>query len=95
MYMRVTHYRMKPNAVEAAKAMLEQMKVQVMGIPGMLRFTNAINDDGVGCVVAVVESKETSDASQESVTAAWAAFADLLDGVPEAQGFEVFVDWSN
>lgn len=95
MFMRVTHYRMKPNAIPAAKAMLEQMKDQVMSMPGMIRFTNSINEDGSGCVVAVVESKELSDANAGRVADAWAAFADHLDGMPQPHGFEVFADWSN
>ncbi len=95
MYMRVTHYRMKPASVDAAKAMLGHMKEQIMSMPGMLRFTNSINDDGAGCVVAVVESKALSDANAGRVSEAWAAFADHLDGTPEPHGFEVFADWSN
>lgn len=95
MFMRVTHYRMKPSAIEAAKAMLDQMQEQIMSMPGMIRFTNSINEDGSGCVVAVVESKELSDANAGRVAEAWAAFADHLDGAPEPHGFEVFADWRN
>ena len=95
MFMRVTHYRMKPSAITAAKAMLEQMKEQIMSMPGMIRFTNSLNDDGTGCVVALVESKEASEANASRVAEAWSAFADHLDGAPEPHGFEVFADWSN
>ena len=95
MFMRVTHYKMKPNAITAAKAMLEQMKDQIMSMPGMIRFTNSINDDGSGCVVALVENKEISDANATKVTEVWSTFADHLEGLPEAHGFEVFTDWSN
>ena len=95
MYMRVTHYKMKPASIDAAKVMLDQMKDQIMSMPGMLRFTNSINEDGTGCVVAVVESKATSDANAGRVSEAWAAFADHLVGAPEPHGFEVFADWVN
>ncbi|WP_299850093.1 hypothetical protein [uncultured Roseovarius sp.] len=95
MFMRVTHYKMKPNSIVAAKAMVAQMQEQIMGMPGMLRFTNSINDDGSGCVVALVESKALSDANAGRVAEAWAAFSDHLDGAPEPRGFEVFADWSN
>ena len=56
---------------------------------------NSINDDGSGCVVALVESKEISDANATKVTEVWSTFADHLEGLPEAHGFEVFTDWSN
>lgn len=95
MFMRVTHYKMKPNSVASAKAMLEQMKDQIMAMPGMMRFTNSINEDGTGCVVAVIESKELSDANAGRVAEAWAAFADHLEGAPVPHGFDVFADWSN
>jgi len=95
MYIRVTHYQMKPESVEAAKAVLHQMKDQIMAMPGMLRFTNSVNADGSGCVVAVVESQETSDANKEAVAAAWSKFAEHLTGPVEPHGFEVFADWSN
>ena len=95
MYLHVTHYNMKPESVDAAKELLQQMKSQIMSMPGMLRFTNSVNADGSGCVFAAVDSKETSDSNQEAVAAAWSQFADHLTGVPEAHGFEVFADWSN
>ncbi len=95
MFMRVTHFKMKPEAIGAAKALMDQMKDQVMAMPGMMRFTNAINEDGTGCVVAVVESREISEANAPRVAEAWAAFADHLAGAPEPHGFDVFVDWAN
>ncbi len=95
MYIRVTHYQMKPGSVEPAKELMNQMKDQIMAMPGMLRFTNSLNADGSGCVVAVVESQEISDGNKEAVAAAWSHFADHLAGPPEPHGFDVFVDWSN
>ena len=75
-------------------AMIEPMKDQIMGLPGMIQFINTINPDGSGCVISVVESQEISDANQEKVTAIWGHFADHLEGPPNAQGFEVFANWS-
>lgn len=95
MFMRVTTYSMKPGSLDQAKAMLETMKNQIMAMPGMIRFTNSVNDDGSGCVVAVIESREISEANAPAVAEAWAQFADFLTSPPEAHGYEVFADWSN
>lgn len=95
MFMRVTHYKMKPESIDAAKTLLDQMKGQIMQMPGMIRFTNSVNEDGTGCVVAMVESRAASDANAEHVAKAWAAFADHLVSAPEPHGFDVFADWAN
>ncbi|MEP1208042.1 MAG: hypothetical protein ABJM29_18220 [Rhizobiaceae bacterium] len=95
MYARVTHFKMKPGSVATAKAMIEPMKDKIMGLPGTVQFINSVNDDGSGCVVAIVESKEQSDANQESVAAIWAHFAEHLEAAPTPEGYEVFVNWSN
>lgn len=95
MYARVTHFNMKPEMVEDAKARLEHMKPQVMSLPGIKHFINSINDDGTGCVVAVVESREISEANNDAVEKLWSIFADHLAAAPEASGFEVIANWSN
>lgn len=95
MFARITNYKMKPESIDAAMALLEQLKPQIMGMPGMVRFINAIDENGAGCVVSVVESQEISDANQEAVQAMWANFAEFLESPPTPQGFGVIADWSN
>lgn len=95
MYARVTHYRMKPESVESGTALLHEMKDRIMALPGLIHFINSVNADGSGCVISIVESKETSDANAEAVQAIWAAFADHLAGAPEMNGFDVIANWSN
>ncbi|MGH1407761.1 MAG: hypothetical protein ACRBBJ_14490 [Rhodomicrobiaceae bacterium] len=94
MYARVTHYKMKPESVEIATAMLEQMKDPIMSLPGLKQFINSINADGTGCVYTIVESKEISDANQNAVASIWAQFSEHLEQAPEAQGFDVIANWS-
>lgn len=95
MHMRVTHYKMKPEAVETATGMLHEMKAQIMALPGMHQFINSINADGTGCVISVVESREISEANEPAVQSIWAHYSDFLQAVPEANGFDVIVDWRN
>ena len=95
MFARVTRFKMKQGSVAEAKAMIEPMKAQIMGLPGVVQFINTINDDGSGCVISINESQSQSDANQEQVAAIWANFADHLEGPPSPEGYEVFVNWSN
>ena len=38
MHVRVTHYKMKPESIAAATALLEQIKGQIMGLQGLKQF---------------------------------------------------------
>ena len=95
MHIRVTHYKMKPDAIEEATAKLHEMKSQIMALPGMHQFINSINADGTGCIVSMVESREISEANEPAVQSIWAHYSDYLLAVPEAAGFDVIVDWRN
>ena len=95
MYMRVTHFKMKPDAVAGAMAKAEGLKDQIMGLPGVVRFLNSINEDGTGCVVSINESKAQSEANSAAVQGIWANFADDLAAPPEVSGYEIGLDWSN
>lgn len=94
MFARITRYKMKPEATEAATAKLNQMKSEIMALPGMIHFVNSMNSDGSGYVVSVVESKEISDANQQAVGKIWAVFAEYLESEPEGAGFDVIANWS-
>lgn len=95
MYVRVTHYKVKPESIEAGKQLIEDLKPQIMALEGMKTFVNAINEDGEGCVMSLVESRTVSEASAAKVSALWAEFADHLERPPKPEGFEVFAHWSN
>ena len=95
MFARVTRFKMKPGSREAATALMEDVKSEVMGMPGMHHFINAMNDDGSGYVVALVESRETADANAPKVKELWGKFADHLEAMPAPEGFDVIANWSN
>ncbi|HSM40911.1 MAG TPA: hypothetical protein VK862_09175 [Afifellaceae bacterium] len=91
MYARVTKYRMKPEAMNDSIALLEQLKPEIMALPGMIQFINVANEDGNGYVVALVESKEVSDANKDRVAQIWARFTDFLADFPEPAGYNVLM----
>ncbi|MBW4708685.1 hypothetical protein KX928_12920 [Roseobacter sp. YSTF-M11] len=94
MFVRVTHYKMKPESVPVMTEKLNELKPQIMALPGIHQFINTLNEDGSGCVVSVVESREISDANASAVAALWANFQDHLTAPPNAGGYDVIVNWS-
>lgn len=95
MHARVTPYRMKDGARETAISRMNDLKEAIMAMPGMRNFINVMNDDGTGYVVALVDSKEISDANFDRTMEMWGRFSDLLEATPDATGYEVMANWAN
>ena len=93
MFARITQYKMKPGMRDAAEAKMNELKDQIMGMDGMHSFTNVMNADGAGYVVAVVQSEAASTANAPKVAELWGHFADFLEGPPTPAGFDVLVHW--
>jgi len=93
MYARVTAFKMKPGSRDAATAKLNELKDQILGLPGMQKFYNVMNEDGNGYVIALVTDQATSEANAEKVASIWANFAEFLEAKPEPKGFDVVLDW--
>ena len=77
MFARITQFKMKPGMRNAAEAKMNELKDQIMGMDGMHSFTNVMNEDGTGFVVAVVQSEEKSNANAPKVAELWGNFAEV------------------
>lgn len=95
MFSRVTPYQLKPGARDAAIATMNEMKADIMALPGLKQFINVIGEDGKGYVISVVESKEASDGNMERVKALWGRMGPHLAAMPVPEGGDVVADWSN
>lgn len=93
MHARVTKYKMKADRFDDAKAFMESVKGEILAMPGMKHFINVANDDGSGYVVALVESREISEANADKVKAMWGRFGEYLEAMPTPEGYEVIADW--
>ena len=91
MYARITKYKMKPESLDAATALVKSLKPRIMAMPGMIEFINVMDKDGSGYVVSLVESEATSQANQGAVATLWSQFADYLAGPVEASGHDVIM----
>lgn len=94
MFARITPFKMKAGSRDEARKIMDRLKDQIMGLKGMKHFVCAMNEDGSGYVVALVESKAASDANQPKVRELWANFSTLLERQPEPQGFDVIEEWA-
>lgn len=94
MFARVTQYQLKAGARDAAIATMEEMKSDILGLPGMKQFINVLGTDGTGYVVSVVESQELSDSNAERVRALWGRMADHLAEMPTPNGGDVVANWT-
>lgn len=94
MYARVTKYRLKPGHIEAATALAESMKPDIMALPGIQQFLNVVNDDGAGYVIALVSSEAEAQGSLPRVKEIWGRMGEHLAGMPTPEGFDVVAHWT-
>lgn len=95
MYARITTFRCKPDKMKDAIALAEEMKSEIMGIPGLKHWFDTGNDDGSCAVVAIYESREAAEAASATAKEIFGRFAECLDSEPQPQGYEVLVHGSN
>ena len=84
MFARVTHYKMKPGSRDATTVIMNSLKSQIMGMPGMHNFINVANEDGSGYVISVVESEATSNSNASKVAELWGAFSNHMEAAPQS-----------
>ena len=95
MYTRITTYHCIPEKLEEATKLAEELKPQIMGIPGLKHWFSAGNEDGNCAVIAVYESREAAEAAAETARALFGRFAEYMDSEPQPQGYEVMLHGSN
>ncbi len=95
MFARISTYKMNPESVAEAEAKLQQLMPEIMGMDGMLSFTNVVDADGNGVVVSVVESEDKSNSNRERVANIWSEFNAYLTEPPAVRGYRVLAHESN
>lgn len=94
MFARITRYKRKPGTRQEASELLDTMRDEIMALPGMIQFTNMMHSDGMGYLVAIVESEAKSNAHAAKAAAIWARFAQYMETFPVADGYDVVANWS-
>ncbi len=84
MHARITKFRIKPDAAEAATAKLEEMRPRITALPGMQHFIHVANDDGEGYVIALIDDQNVNNPPTAKIQAIWSEFSEHLAAPPEA-----------
>ena len=92
---RITRFKMRPDAADAARGLLEELREEIMGQPGIRRCIAVMNADGSGYVLALTDERGGLPESVDRVRILWHKFHDHLEAVPEPEIYEVVADWSN
>ena len=95
MQARITRFKMRPDAVEAAESLMQELRGEIMGQPGVGKCMIVMNGDGSGHVVTLIDDRGGSPESVDRVRVIWHKFHDHLEAVPEPEIFTVVADWSN
>jgi hypothetical protein len=94
MQTRITRFKMRPDAIDAARDLLGRLRAEIMAQPGIERCIIVMNPDGGGYVIALTDERGSLPESVDRVRSLWHKFHDHLEAVPEPEIFEVLADWS-
>lgn len=94
MQTRITRFKMRPEAADPARALVDRLKDEIMAQPGMQRCIIVMNPDGSGYVIALIDERGTSPESIDHVRGLWHKFHGHLEAMPEPEIFDVVADWS-
>jgi hypothetical protein len=93
MQVRITRFKMRPESVAEARALMEDLREEILGQPGMRHCQIAMNSDGSGYVVAQIDEDGISPEGVDRVRAVWHKFHDYVETPPSPEIYEVVADW--
>ncbi|MGB5559732.1 MAG: hypothetical protein WBN04_17200 [Paracoccaceae bacterium] len=95
MYARVTPFKMKPGSKAAATKLVNDLKSQIMALPGIQQFINVIDDSGAGYVISLTDVKTATPETNEKIKEIWSGFAHHLEAMPTASTYDMIANWKN
>ena len=93
MQARITTFKMRPDAAGEARALMERLKDEIMGQPGIRHCLIVMNADGSGHVIAMIDEPGSSPEAVDRVRGLWHKFHDHLETMPSPEIYEVIADW--
>jgi hypothetical protein len=95
MYARITTFRLNTEKSDDALALAEELKPEIMAIPGIKYWFDTGNEDGNCAVIAIYESEEAAEAAKGMASTLFARFAEYMETEPQPQGYKVLVHDTN
>ncbi|PRY22720.1 hypothetical protein CLV78_106262 [Aliiruegeria haliotis] len=89
MFVRITPFKVKPEAVDGAIHHLLRTEGNLRRIDGLLHLSVVGNrSTGLGYVIAYLESEDHSERNVEAVAGLWGNFLDDLEEIPNPETYE-------
>lgn len=90
MHARVTRYEVKLDQVEEADRILEQIRPEVMNIPGLKEYVSLRSDDGTKRIaITVYETQQHADNAIPRALRLWARLTKVMAATPESGAYSV------
>ncbi len=89
MYARLTRYKIKPEFIDEARTLVNEMGRAGIDSAGVFQLINLGGEDGSGVLIAIYQSKEDAGRASDRIKQAWSQFMHLLDQPPEPEDFDV------
>ncbi|MBP7002510.1 hypothetical protein [Amaricoccus sp.] len=93
MQARITRFKMRDDSVAPARALMEELRAEILAQPGVRHILIVMNEDGAGYVIGQIDESGASPEAVDRVRVIWRRFHDLLDATPDPEIYEVFADW--
>jgi hypothetical protein len=84
---------MRQEGAAEARALMEGLKEEIIGQPGMRHCLIVMNADGSGHVIALIDEAGSSPEAVDRVRALWHKFHDHLETMPDPEIYELIADW--
>ena len=89
MYARLTRYKIKPEHIDEARALVNEMGSAGIDSAGVFQLINLGRDDGSGVLIAIYQSQEDAARVSDRIKQAWKQIIPFLDRTPEPDEFDV------
>lgn len=90
MHARITRFELKADRLVEANAVIEQIRPQILQIPGLKEYISFRSYDGTkGTTITIYESKAHAEASMQKALQIWLKLAEFLAATPESEGYEL------
>ena len=90
MHARVTRYQVKPDQVDEADRLLEQIRPDVMKIPGLREYLSLRSEDGTKRIaITVYESQQHAQNAIPRALKLWSRLTEVMAITPESGAYTV------
>ena len=88
MYARITTYQANPDKMDEMVAKINEVKVQIKALSGVISSYTCWRSDGHGATTAIYESQAAAEAASEQVQVIWGGMAEFLTAAPSVETYD-------